>query len=79
MKITLACAKEVIHLSKDPQQRPQKAIEAAEQYLLDPSEVNRKTCKDAAAYAAYAADARAKMKKSLCQIIRGIVPILEII
>lgn len=40
VQIAINCAKEVIHLSKDSQQKPQKAIEAAEQYLLNSFEDN---------------------------------------
>ena len=66
IRIALVCAKETVHLAKDPQQRPQKAIEAVEQWLLDPSEENRLKCrvvasaaKDYAASAAYASAASA--------------------
>ena len=107
VKITLEFAKSVIELSKDSQQRPQKAIQAVEQWLLNPIEENRLICKNAAdaayaaadaAYAAaayavaYAADAayaaavyaaeaaeaatRINKKKSLCDIIRQIHPII---
>ncbi len=59
VQIALFAAESTIHLSKDKQQRPQKAIEAVKAWLLDPSEANRIACKHAAAYAtdvyAYAA------------------------
>ncbi len=51
VQIALFAAESVVHLSKDEQKRPQKAIEAVKAWLLDPSEENRIACHDAAAYA----------------------------
>ena len=61
VRIAINCAKEVIHLSKDPQNRPQKAIEAAEAYLLNPCKETQTLARHAAADAAatYAAAAYA--------------------
>lgn len=55
VRIAINCAKEVIHLSKDPQNRPQKAIEAAEAYLLNPCEETKTLARHAADAAADAA------------------------
>jgi hypothetical protein len=70
IEIAIFSAKEVLHIfeGKYPEdKRPRKAIEAAENYLQDPSEENKKAAADAAAaaeasaasYAASAAEAAA--------------------
>lgn len=88
VKIAVESAKSVVRLSKDLQQRPQKAIEAAENWLNNPSEENRKAsaAASAAAYAYAAADAcayasatapRAKARAKITDIIRTIIPNLN--
>jgi len=61
VKWAILCAKQVLHIFEEKypdDQRPRKAIEAASNWIRDPSEKNRMVCKDAyeAAYAAYTAN-----------------------
>ena len=61
IKYAIFAAKQVLHIFEEKypkDDRPRKAIEAAENYLKDPSENNKKAAYDAA-YAAYAAGATA--------------------
>lgn len=76
IRIALEAAKSVVHLSKDPESRPQKAIEAVEQYILNPSEENRLKCRNANAYAAAYAAANAAADENRAKIAQKIREIL---
>ena len=72
VKYAIFAAEQVIGIyeKKYPEdKRPRKAIEAAKEYIKDPSDKNKKTAYDAAAYAAYAAYAaeKTKMKTNIIQ------------
>jgi hypothetical protein len=57
--ISIKCAKSVLHLVPDGELRPKKAIDAAEKWLAEPTEENRKAANAAANAAAYAANVNA--------------------
>jgi hypothetical protein len=84
VKIAIESAKLVLHLAKDPQNRPQLAIEAAENWLIDPTDKNRCIAANAA-YAANAADATYAayaaanaVRNQVAGIVRALIPNLEI-
>lgn len=78
VRIAIASARHVLHLVPAGEERPRLAIDAAEAWLLDPSEANMDAAMDAAKAAAGAARAAAwaagdAAGAALCAKIREIV------